>query len=112
MRKQTIMLLSFSSDDPPNLMKLLKFKGSINIPQRIGTKYKQFGIFLLNDPMAARVNAIINERRDKAEEINLEILQKWLEGSGITPVTWGTLADVLDDIGLHTLGEEIRPTKK
>ena len=96
-----------SPGDPLNLMELLK----LSIPQKIGTKYMMFGILLLEDEMAARVNTISKKCQHDAEQINLEILRQWLEGSGKTPIAWGTLADVLCMTGLGTLGEEIRATK-
>ena len=42
-----------------------------------------------------------------AEEINMEILQKWLSGRGKQPVTWVTLVEVLHDIELSTLASDI-----
>lgn len=99
------------SDTPPSLLKILKFpgrKGFINIPQRIGTKYTQFGVFLLKDGTGAQVQAIEKKHCNDAEQINLEILQKWLNGEGKQPVTWETLTAVLCDAQLTTLADEIK----
>ena len=85
--------------------------GEIDISEQIGTKYKRFGILLLDDPNGVRVNAIERKHHEEANEINLEILQKWAEGNGKKPVTWRTLVDVLCKIRLTTLADEIRAVK-
>ena len=94
-------------------MELCAFPGDkedIDIPEQIGTKYTRFGVFLLNDPTGVRVEAIKKKHEDAAE-INLEILQEWLKGSGKTPVTWKTLVDVLFKIGLTKLADNIKSVK-
>ena len=96
-------------------MELLKFpgkKGDINIPRQIGTKFKHFGIFLLNDRTGARITSIITKYRDDAEQINLEVLGEWLKGNGKKPVTWRTLVGVLCDCDLPILSEQIRSVKQ
>ena len=95
-------------------MDLLAFpgkNGDIDIPEQIGTKYTRFGIFLLNDPTGARVKAIVKKHHEDAQEINLEILQEWLEGSGKQPLTWKTLVDVLCKTGLSKLADDIKTVK-
>ena len=95
-------------------MDMITFPGSggkIDISERIGTNYKRFGILLLNDPNGVKVNAIEKKHHEEANEINLEILQKWAEGNGKQPVTWRTLVDVLCKIGLTILADEIKAVK-
>ena len=46
-----------------------------------------------------------------SEEINVEILQEWVEGRGKQPVTWDTLVDVLCDTQLTELATEIASVK-
>ena len=46
-----------------------------------------------------------------AEQINTEILQKWLTGSGKKPVSWATLVEVLRDIELSALAGDIETVK-
>ena len=84
---------------------------TINIPQEIGTKYSQFGIFLLDDPNGTRVYNIEHKHREDAEQINTEILREWATGRGKNPVNWKTLTTVLRDIGLCTLASEIEEVK-
>jgi len=96
------------------LRELLSFPGrdkKINIPQQIGTQYKIFGTFLLEDDRGAKVDNIIRECRERAEDINTKILQEWLNGRGKQPVTWETLVEVLNSVELSTLAGDISTSK-
>jgi len=74
-----------SPDTNPNLQELLKFTHTdgrvISIPVEIGTKYFEFGIFLLDDRSGSRVKIIASKHQNVAKQINIEILQEWLEVS-------------------------------
>ena len=88
----------------------IRFRGRerrINIPQEIGVKYHDFGLFLLEDENRQRVKAIAQEYANRAEEINKEILEQWITGRGKQPVNWKTLIEVLREIELITLAREI-----
>ena len=61
--------------------------------------------------MGARICSIANKHRDDAEQINMEVLQQWVNGRGKHPVTWETLTEVLHDIELNTLAGEIEAVK-
>ena len=107
-------ILSTESHDKPTLSQLLKFpgkEGKIDIPERIGTNYKSFGIFLLKDDNGTKVEAITKEE-EKVHDISLKILSKWLRGEGIRPPTWSTLTEVLKDSNLDVLAEEIETVIK
>ena len=78
--------------------------------EEIGINYTTFGILLLQDGSGARVKAFERQHREVALEINTAILSEWISGGGIRPVTWGTLSDVLADVGLTTLSDTIRET--
>eukprot|EP00731_Ephydatia_muelleri_P033258 Em0027g6a len=83
----------------PTLPELLFFsERRVNIAEQIGANYFKFGIFLLEDSNGAIVTALENEHLKNAERINVAILQKWLEGKGVKPVTWSTLVTVLQKI--------------
>ena len=100
--------------DRPTLIECITFRGRerrINIPQEIGVKYHDFGLFLLEDENRQRVKAIAQEYENRAEEINKEILEQWITGRGKHPVTWKMLTQVLHDIELNTLAEEIEAIK-
>ena len=79
----------------------------INIPQKIGTKYSQFGVQLLNDETGEEIDAVVAKCREDAEQINFEILKLWVRGKG-KPLSWDVLIDVLKDIGLGTLASDIK----
>ena len=64
-------------------------------------------VLLLEDKTQARVKAIANQYNARAENINNDLLQKWLQGSGTKPVTWDTLAKVLRKVPLDHLAEKI-----
>ena len=70
-------------------------------------KYKTFGILLLNDLTGAKIAAIAQRCLNGGEQINIEILQEWLQGKGKKPVSWQTLVDVLKDTGLSELAMDI-----
>ena len=97
-----------------SMTELVEFKTTsqtiINIPERISTKYKDFGLFLLQDHDGSIVDAI---RLDCActYDINEEILLKWLRGKGRKPANWSTLIEVLRKIDLSTLAREIECAK-
>ena len=101
-------------DTPPTLIECVRFRGRerrINIPQEIGVKYYQFGLFLLEDDTGARIQSIAHKHMNDAEQINMEVLEKWITGRGKQPITWKTLTEVLRDIEISTLAGEIEAVK-
>ena len=62
---------------------------------RIGTKYISFGTSLLNDESGDIVPAIVLEHRGNAEQINMDILSRWVQGRGIADRTWRGLLGAL-----------------
>ncbi len=103
-----------SIDRRPRMPELLRFPGkreTINIPQRISTKYRTFGIFLLDDDIGSVVEALVLQHRDDSMAINMAILRKWMEGVGRQPVTWQTLVEALRDSELNTLADDIYEVK-
>ena len=112
---QLRILFTCSPDTKPSLQELLRFVCTdgrpVNIPVEIGSKYLQFGIFLLDDSTGARIMSMASRHHDNAERINTEILHEWLTGSGKKPVNWETLVKVLRDIELSTLADEIAADK-
>lgn len=99
-----------TTDECPSLLDLLRFPGQaglINIPQEIGVKFTEFGVFLLGDKRGSRVASLALEHGNNARRINTSILREWLEGKGRLPVTWRTLVDVLCDVELNDLASDI-----
>ena len=90
------------------LPQLLHFKTAAgSILEQIGIHYWDLGVQLLNDTTGAVTQAIIKQYHHDATEINREILQRWIQGKGKSPVEWATLVEVLKDIGLSELACEI-----
>ena len=102
----SVLYIYSSADGKPTMPLLLSFSGNINIVQQIGTTYTVFGTFLLNDDNQVRVRALARQFGNEANEINMAILREWLQGSGVKPVTWGKLVEVLKKCRLD-LAEKI-----
>ena len=69
--------------------------GYINVATEIGMQYLLVGTGLLNDERGAIVPAIESEHRGNAEQINMDILSRWVQGKGIADRTWRGLVGVL-----------------
>ena len=96
------------------MLELVRFRGRerrINIPQQIGINFKKFGIILLEDESGAKIDSFAREYRDNSEQINMKVLQEWIAGQGKQPVSWDTLIEVLEDIGLGVLASDIAAVK-
>ena len=108
-------LISHSPTDyQPTLIECIRFRGRerrFNIPQEIGVKYRDFGLFLLEDHNGARIRSIAHKHNNDADQINTEVLEEWVAGKGRHPITWKTLTQVLRDIELSTLAGEIEAVK-
>ena len=72
-----------------------------NIATEIGAKFHAVGTGLLNDERGTVVPAIVLENRGNAEQINMDILRRWVQGKGIADHTWRGLLGVLR---VHCLG--------
>ena len=104
------------SVEVPTLIEFIRFpmgsgKVNVNLAQKIGTSYEDFGILLLEDKNGDRTDAIVRELHERAEDINKRIFRLWLKGEGLQPVSWATLVGVLQDIGLNTLARDIEHAK-
>ena len=91
----------------PKLICFPSFNGNINLAEEIGGDYFNFGTLLLDDNDGNKVSAIERELMRNAENINSRIFTLWLKGKGKQPVTWSTLANVLQDIGHNKLAKSI-----
>ena len=72
----------------------------INVAIEVGSKYSQFGIFLLGDTNGNILETLEIEHLKNSDRINMAILQRWLQGKGVKPVTWSTLITVLKKIDM------------
>ena len=66
-----------------------------NIATELGIKFYYVGSALLNDKSGTVVPAIVLEHRGNAEQINMDILSRWVQGKGIADHTWRGLLGVL-----------------
>ena len=55
----------------------------------------------------AEESPVATDEKGDAEDINIEILKRWVQGAGRQPATWRTLIKVLKLSGLCALAEEI-----
>ena len=100
--------------EKPTLHELTSFQcreDLIDITVRISTKYYTFGIKLLEDRDGSRMDAIEHRHQRDPIRINTDVMKEWLLGKGRQPVSWTTLATVLEGIGLSTLAQDIRNAK-
>ena len=88
------MLQTDDQTDRPTLIECIRFRGKkkrINIPQEIGVKYREFGLFLLEDHNGARIHALTLKNtwmiQMKSQQKSLKI-EEWVAGKGKQPVTW------------------------
>ena len=79
----------------PQLIGLQGKDKIINIAEAISDQWRVVGIALLNDESGGVVKALAKEFRGNAQDINLEILQRWIQGKGISDCTWHGLLGVL-----------------
>ena len=66
--------------------------------EAIGDQWHMVGIVLLDDENGAIVDCIADECRGKAQNINLEILKRWIRGQGIPDRSWRALIGVLRSV--------------
>jgi len=102
------------SGDQPTLPELTSFQSrgrTVNIAVEISTKSYQFCIQLLDDGNGARFQATEYKYERDVVKMNTHILVEWLQGRGVQPVSWTTLAKVLEDIDLGTLASDIERLK-
>ena len=69
--------------------------GHINIATMIGVKFYVVGTALLNDESGSVIPAIVSEHGKNAEQTNMDILSRWIQGQGIADRTWRGLLGVL-----------------
>ena len=89
-----------------NMLERRDSRDPIRIITRIGKKYAQLGDFLLNDEDGAVMTIITENSRGNVEDINREMLRRWLAGAG-ADVSWKVLVETLKNCELKILAEDI-----
>ena len=92
--------------DPPTMPELL----TLQIHQRIGSKFYTFGLHLLNDTMGTLMEEIENDSHGVQSKMVIKIFQEWLKGRG-EPVTWQSLRLSLKKSGNRLLAKEVKKKK-
>ena len=99
----------FAHTDLLNVTEFKKCDGeTINILEKIGDDYSLFGIRLLNDGQANIMAEIEDNCRGEAMAIKIKIIRRWIRGTGRKPISWETLACVLESMELVDLARDIR----
>ena len=75
--------------------------------EAIGDQWHMVGIVLLDDESGAIVDCITDEFRGKAQNINLEILKRWIRGEGIRDRSWRALIGVLRSVHRIALADSV-----
>ena len=76
---------------------LLSFQGKtecFNVAQEIGIQWQVVGTILLDDKNGTIMPAIAEQFGNNVQNINTEILRRWVQGKG-TDCTWHVLLDAL-----------------
>ena len=88
---------SHTTGDKPTMPQLLSFQGKtecFNVAQEIGIQWQVVGTILLDDKNGTLMPAITKEFANNAQDINTEVLRRWIQGNGID-CTWRVLLDAL-----------------
>ena len=78
----------------------------IDIVQEVAKDCEELGI-LLGLSRAMVINTMSNEAHGSLEDKCRNIIEKWLQGQGISPVTWRTFLSVLEDMSYLKLLDTI-----
>ena len=103
--------LPLSGTDQPSLKLLIRFPNNernINIITKCSTEYNDLGILLLDDDNGDIVKSLEMEHHFNGEHVITEIFRRWINGTGMKPISWNILIAVLRDVDLHTLADELQ----
>ena len=92
-----MIFLSDPTGDKPTMPQLLSFQGKskcINMAQEISVQWQIVGTILLDDENGTIMLAIAQQFANNAQDINTEILRRWVQGKGID-CTWHSLLNAL-----------------
>ena len=111
----TLKIIAFFllfSEEPPNLVTLLRFptsEGYINLTKKVGDNFKTFGTLLLKDKSGAIMSGLEHTYNGRVMDITRAVFTMWIT-SEPTPVTWENLLTSMRSSGLETLIEsELTP---
>ena len=100
-----ITLLLFA--DKPTMTELTNFAETLDITKEIGIHWSTVGTTLLNDIHGVILPAIHQQHLGNVQQINLEIMRRWINGEGMEVCSWRTLIDVLHRHDCKALAEQL-----
>ena len=103
-------------DATPTLAKLsvLRTAGGkkIQIIKRLAPSWRGLGILLDFDEAGTKLDIIDSKHRGNPEACCQAMFQHWVKGNGVTPCSWNTLIELLDDCDQQALAKEIQDALK
>ena len=111
-------LYAFNNTDggSPITLRQLQFPSWINangkqqkvdVITRANCAYENLGMLLLQDDNLNIVKALELKHSNDMQKVTKDFFSKWIDGGGLTPVTWQALIGVFREIDLNTLADEI-----
>ena len=99
------------SDAIPTLAKLRLLRNAlgkkIKIIERVAPFWQSLGDHLDFDDSGSKL-ATIKADHSTSEACCRAMFQRWVSGNGLTPCSWRTLVDLLDDLDEVVLAQDIR----
>lgn len=98
-----------STEDRPKLYDLQLLKGQekrVRIIEKVAPKWKKLGDILKFEDHV--LETIDQGSHYKPEAACRQMLQSWLDGKALKPVTWKTLIEALEDVPCDELVQDIR----
>lgn len=83
-----------------------ELSGSLKLLRLVSSKWRAFGILLLNDTIGSYIDCIEHDCHGIPEDAVKIILDEWFEGHG-RDVTWQILIETLRDCDLPLLADQI-----
>ena len=106
----TIELCFPLKGDRPKMWQLQKFVGvsgrAFKVVEKVSADWEELALALHFDHEAIR--AVKQSEHFQVKAACRTILQRWLEGEGLQPVTWETLVEALVDIEHGALAGDLR----
>ena len=105
------MILHFHADAHPTIAKLSLLKTpdkkKLKILTRLAPSWRRLGLLMDFDESGTQLDIIDTKHRGDPEACCEAMFQHWLKGNGITPCSWRTLIELLDDLDEEVLAQEI-----
>ena len=104
------MVLHFS-DAQPTIAKLSLLKTrdrkKLKILTRVAPFWRRLGLLMDFDESGTQLDIIDAKHRGDPEACCEAVFRHWLKGNGLTPCSWRTLIELLDDFDEEVLAQEI-----